>query len=332
MPEHVLDDLDLVRHLRPPEHRHERAVGRFERVTEVLQLLFHQQPCGAAPHLLDNPLHRRVRPVRGSERVIHVEVRQRRQLRRERRIVLLLLGVEPQVLQQHDLLVCVRLRHGRARRFADAVGGEDHRAPDQLRQARDHWRKAVLGHRLAFRATEVRGENDRGALFEGVPDRRQRCADAGVVANHAVLDGYVEVDADEDTLAGQIEIFDGEFHHTGSRLQAPGSWLPAVRPCRARAARGGTGRTGWRRLRNPARNGRPEAVTPPVAWSPGADGHLQSANLQPLADHVAQQVDAAHRVAPFVVVPGQHLDERAVHHRRVRRVDDRGVGVAPEID
>ena len=223
MPEHVLDDLDLVGHLRAPEHRNERALRRFERVTEVLQLLFHQQARGAAPHLLDDALHRRVRPVRGPERVIHVEVRQRRELRRERRIVLLLLGVEPQVLEQHHLVVCVRLRHGRARRFADAVGGEDDRAPEQLRQARDHRREAVLGHRLAFRAPEVRGEDDRGALFERVPDRRQRCADAGVVADHAVLDRHVEVDADEDTLAGEIEIFDGEFHHTGSRLRAPGS-------------------------------------------------------------------------------------------------------------
>ena len=35
--------------------------------------------------------------------------------------------------------------------------------------------------------------------------------------------------------------------------------------------------------------------------------------LQPLLDQVAQQVDAAARVAPLVVVPRQDLDEVAVH-------------------
>src|SRR5262245_39011179 len=45
----------------------------------------------------------------------------------------------------------------------------------------------------------------------------------------------------------------------------------------------------------------------------------------------AQQVDAAARVAPLVVVPRQDLDEVAVHHLRVRHVDDRRVRVAPEV-
>ena len=177
-----------------------------------------------------------MRPVCGPEGVIHVEVRQRRELRREGRVVLLLLRVEPQVLEQDDLVVRMRLRHGCARRFADAVGGKNDRAPEQLGEARNHRREAVLGHGLAFRATEVRGEDDGCALLERVPDRGQRCPDARVVANHTVFDRHVEVDADEDALAGEIEIFDGEFHHG---LQAPGSRLSALRRCRARAARRG---------------------------------------------------------------------------------------------
>ena len=46
----------------------------------------------------------------------------------------------------------------------------------------------------------------------------------------------------------------------------------------------------------------------------------------------ASRVDAAARVAPLVVVPGQDLEEVAVHHLGIRRVDDRGVRIAAEVD
>src|SRR6266508_6102516 len=55
-------------------------------------------------------------------------------------------------------------------------------------------------------------------------------------------------------------------------------------------------------------------------------------NLQPLLDEIAQQVHAAVRVAPLVVVPGKDLDEVAVHHFRVGRIDDRRVLVSLEVD
>src|SRR5580765_5738619 len=54
--------------------------------------------------------------------------------------------------------------------------------------------------------------------------------------------------------------------------------------------------------------------------------------LETLGDELAEQIDAAVRVAPFVVVPGEHLQEVALHHLGVWHVDDRGVRVALEID
>src|SRR5262245_27435221 len=54
--------------------------------------------------------------------------------------------------------------------------------------------------------------------------------------------------------------------------------------------------------------------------------------LEPLLFHVADQIDAAARVAPLVVVPRQDLDEVAVEHLRVRRVENRRVRVALEVD
>src|SRR5262245_22718906 len=54
--------------------------------------------------------------------------------------------------------------------------------------------------------------------------------------------------------------------------------------------------------------------------------------LQPLRHQQPKQIDAAVRIPPLVVVPRQNLDEISVHHLRVRRVDDRRVRVALEID
>src|SRR5580765_8716472 len=57
-----------------------------------------------------------------------------------------------------------------------------------------------------------------------------------------------------------------------------------------------------------------------------------AAALQAFLDHQPEQVDAAVRVAPLVVVPRENFHEVAVHHLRVRGVDDRRMRVALEID
>src|SRR6185436_14807370 len=56
------------------------------------------------------------------------------------------------------------------------------------------------------------------------------------------------------------------------------------------------------------------------------------APLEALRHELAQQIDAAVRVAPLVVVPREDLDEVAIHHLRVRHVDDGGVRIAFEVD
>src|SRR3954462_6512347 len=59
---------------------------------------------------------------------------------------------------------------------------------------------------------------------------------------------------------------------------------------------------------------------------------IPAPTLQALFHQQAEQVDAAVRVAPLVVVPREDLDEIAVHYLRVRRVDDRRVRVSFEVD
>src|SRR6266702_183403 len=61
------------------------------------------------------------------------------------------------------------------------------------------------------------------AFLNGEPERRNGFANAGVVGDDGILEGDVEVHADEDTLALEIEIVDGELVHD---LRS-GEWLVA---------------------------------------------------------------------------------------------------------
>src|SRR5262245_66013373 len=64
-------------------------------------------------------------------------------------------------------------------------------------------------------------------------------------------------------------------------------------------------------------------------WGPaGCGGRAPSL---PGAPHEGDEVAHAARIAPFVVVPGQHLDERAVDQRGRQPVHDRGMCVAVEV-
>ncbi len=210
--EHVLDDVDLVRHLRAADDRDERPLRRLERVAQIFQLLLHQQARRRRVQVVRDPFHRRVRPVRRAERVVHVHVGERRELLRERRVVFLFFGMKAQVLEEYDRgALRVRGVNGLVRGVADAVFGERHRPAEQLREPGGHRTQAHVGIRLAFRPPQVAREDHRAAAFEHVLNRRQRSADAGVVADHAVLQRDVEVDADEDPLALEVEIPDREL-------------------------------------------------------------------------------------------------------------------------
>ena len=70
--------------------------------------------------------------------------------------------------------------------------------------------EAHLRVRLALGAAEVGGEDEAGALFEGVLDGGQRGVDALVGGDFLAAGGErdVEIDAHEDAFALQIEIAD----------------------------------------------------------------------------------------------------------------------------
>ena len=235
--EQVLDHLDLVRHLGAAEDRDERALGRFERVPEILQFLFHQQPGRRARQRLRDRFNRRVRPMRRAKRIVHVQIGERGEGRRELRIVLFFFGMESEVLEQDDAARAPSCLLDRALRdVTDAVVGESHRLPQKLRQASGNRSQTELRRRLALGAPQMARQDHGGAVVErahlgggehgrGVGcrgrserrrccgrDRRQRPANARVVADHAVLQGHVEIHPEKDAPAFEIEIPDGKLH------------------------------------------------------------------------------------------------------------------------
>ena len=139
----------------PPRIATNGRSGRRQRLAEVRDLVGHQQAGRRLRHEVRDALGRGVRAMRRAERVVHVDVGERRQLLRERRVVLLLLGVEADVLEQHDdrppsPAPAAIGRFGAG--SADAVVGEHDRAAEQLRQPRRDRLQAELRARAALRA------------------------------------------------------------------------------------------------------------------------------------------------------------------------------------
>src|SRR5215831_11218449 len=122
--------------------------------------------------------------------------------------------MKTQVFEQHHT-ASRRSGANRIRRdVADTVVGEHHGHAEELRQAIDERPQAEFRSWLALRASKMARQNySRRALIERVLDRRQRRANARVVADDAVFQRHVEVDANEDALTLQGEIFNRQLRH-----------------------------------------------------------------------------------------------------------------------
>ena len=102
------------------------------------------RPAAARWQVVRDALDRRVRAVRRAERVVHVAIGQRRERLRERRVVLLLFGVEAQVLEQRHARApgratcCDRASRRRRRRSR-------RRTPPACRAARRGGRRPAAG-------------------------------------------------------------------------------------------------------------------------------------------------------------------------------------------
>ena len=98
----VLDESDLVCHLRAAEHRHQRPSGSLEDPCQRANLALHQASGGTGQQVGDS-LGAGVRPVGGAERVVDIYVCQLGERPGELGIVLGLPGLVADVLEHQDL-------------------------------------------------------------------------------------------------------------------------------------------------------------------------------------------------------------------------------------
>ncbi len=143
------------------------------------------------------------------EGVVDVDLAKRRELSRELGVVLLLLGMEADVLEQQHLARLQPAHSGLGDR-PDAVGYERDVAPQVLGELAGDGPKRQRRVRSRGPA-EVRHHDDEGAPVHQVPKGGDGGANARVVRDLAVCHRNVEVLTHEDAPAGDVDGRDGSF-------------------------------------------------------------------------------------------------------------------------
>ena len=201
----VREDADLVADLGAADNSGKGTLRMGNGAAEEADLLFQEEARRAGQEVCHS-LDRRVGPMRNAEAVIHIQIGQGGQFFCEIQVVLFFFRMETQVFQEQDL---ARFQLGRRRfRFrADTVCRERDRLSQQFFQMPGHGGQGIFRIHLPFRASEMRHQNDSGAVPDQILDRRQGRSHAVVVRNAAFpILGNVEVHPDEDALPGHVEI------------------------------------------------------------------------------------------------------------------------------
>ena len=142
--------------------------------------------------------------MRGAECVHDIDVTQARILFRQCFLVFLLALVEPHVFQQNDFTL------GNRRRGIEIILDQRHRlAQFGGHGVGDRLHGVLLVHHALLRTAAVRHDHDPGAGLHAVFDGGHGGGDTGIGRYLAVLDGHVEISADQNALAGEIQI--GKF-------------------------------------------------------------------------------------------------------------------------
>ena len=197
----VLQQFDLVGDFGAAHDGNVGPRGVSHRFAQVFELFLHQQSRRAGGQVMSNALRGGVGTMRGTERVVHVDLGERGKLLRKLRHVLFFFRMEAQVFEQQHVAVLERL--GRGFRFrADAIGREGHGLAEQLRQARGGRFQTHFGIHLALGPAQVRSQNQPAAALQDVLNGGQRGLDARVIGDFAgVVQGYIEIHAHENALA-----------------------------------------------------------------------------------------------------------------------------------
>ena len=219
--EESIDDGDFIGDLGAADDGDEGAVGLGGGLGKVGELLVHEQAGGGLRDEVGDALGGGVGAVSGAECVIDVDVAEAGELFCEGCVVGFLLRVEAKVFQE-QCLAGFEIGGELGGDLTDAVWSEGYvfvfveDVIEQRAEAVHNGAQRECVHVLAFGTAEVGGENDAGLAAQSVLDGGDGFADARVIrdAGRRVFgEGDVEVDADEDALAGEIQIADGKLGH-----------------------------------------------------------------------------------------------------------------------
>src|SRR6267142_4314059 len=209
----VFDDFDLVADFGAAENRDEGTRGIGHGFAEVGQLFFHEQPRSGLPDKARNADNVSMLTVSGAEGVANENaVTERRELLRESFVIFFFVGMEADVFQYEHFPVAQGLALAFGAR-TDTIQGKGDRLAEQLFQFLGGGPQRIFWIRAAFGPAEMRSKHEPGALFNGESQCRKSFADASVVGDDAVFQGNVEIHADENAFAAEVEVVDGELGH-----------------------------------------------------------------------------------------------------------------------
>src|SRR6266508_5259127 len=205
--------LDLAGDLRAAEDRRERP-RRLEQPRELADLLLEEETRALLEDESGHARHGRVSAVRGAERVIDVDVCQRREPLCKLRVVAFLSRVKAQVLEQKNFTRLER-RDELLDIRTHAVVRESDGLLELARKLHGDRCQRQLRLRLAFRFSEMGRTHDPRAPIDRVANGRKRLLDPRGVQHRSFGGGNVEIDAEEQSPALEREVPDG-LHRRGS--------------------------------------------------------------------------------------------------------------------
>ena len=156
-----------------------------------------------------------------AECVVHINVCERGERFRKLVVIRLFPRIEPRVFQQYDTAVIHTGNH-LLNGIAHRITGKAYTLLEKLTEVVRDCGKAQIRIRLSTRTTKVADEDGLSVVVENVPDGREGSPDACIVGNSgapilARLEGYVEVNTDENPLSPHVHVVKSQFRHDGQK-------------------------------------------------------------------------------------------------------------------
>ena len=212
--QHVFNHADLVGYLGTANDGHEGVFRVIHGFAQHVHFLFHQESETVFREVGRNADSGCMCTVYGTECIFHKYVTQACPVLAQFRIVLGFAFFITGVLDQQDLTVLQVIDHFFQNGTAGLIAEFHLCVRQQFSQTDSHALQAVLRLVLfCLHLAQVGHQDDFGSLLQQVFDRRQGLHDPVVIRDDSVLAGHVEIAADDDLFAFDVQVFDSSLCH-----------------------------------------------------------------------------------------------------------------------